>query len=105
MDLRDNAHDQLVTHIATLRFMAEQETPAQLIWAEMQRILSESATHIELFVIPKVEPVKQHLDLLHRNPEPTIAQYVPATSEAARDEDEREGAVPGFMRSNGKVTA
>jgi len=78
MDLRDNTHDQLTTHIDTLRALARRETPPLLIWEEVQRILEESATHLELFVVPKVESVKQHLDLTHRNPEPQIAKYVPS---------------------------
>ena len=105
MDIRDNAHDQLATHIETLRTLARREAPPQLIWEEVQRVLEESATHLEIFVAPKVAPAKQLLDLLKRNPEPQIAQYVPATSQEARDEDEREAAVPTFMRNGSGVKA
>lgn len=106
MDIRDNAHDQLVTHVATLRFLAAQETPAQLIWAEMQRILNESALHLEHFVIPKVAPVKQHLDLLGHNPEPVIAEYVPAAGDADMAADASEQVDPpgvGTFLGNGRA--
>lgn len=44
-------------------------------------MLSESALHLESFVLPKVEPVKQHLDLAHRGLTPRVAEFVGSTSE------------------------
>ncbi len=78
MDIRTDAHDALITHIDTLRYLVKHDTPAELVWREMQGVLSESATFLELFVVPKVEPVKQYLDMLGVNPPPVIADYVPA---------------------------
>lgn len=104
MDLRENIHDQLMTHIGTLRALAALENPAPLVWAEAKRVLDESATHLEIFVAPKIEPTKSLLDLMGRNTAPTIAAYVPATSQEALDEDVRIATAAGesgFLKANG----
>lgn len=104
MDLRDDTHGQLMTHIGTLRALAALENPAPLVWAEAKRVLAESATYLETFVAPKIEPTKSLLDLMGRNEAPTIARYVPATSQEALEEDAAIAVAAGetgFLKANG----
>lgn len=63
LDIRDAIHTQLEEHIKSIRNIAKQPAPPQLVWEEMQRYLEESAMHLELFILPKVPVVTPHLDL------------------------------------------
>lgn len=105
MDLRDNIHEQLAQHIGTLRVLAAQATPPLTIWEEMQRILSESATSLELFVLPKVEAKTPYLDLRtgQLGGSAKIAEFVGATSgEGIETLPERPDVrTGGFLRAKG----
>lgn len=63
MDIRDNPHTQLEEHIKTIRNIAKQTPPPQLVWEEIKRYLEESALHLESFMLPKIEVKTPYLDL------------------------------------------
>lgn len=94
MDIRDDNHTQLVEIIKTLRVMSTQETPAPLIWEEMQRYLDQVAAHLERNMLPRIEEKKPHLDLRGGTAMPKVAEYVGATSQAAAVEDEQPEETP-----------
>lgn len=98
MDLRDNIREQLEQHIGTLRVIAKQETPPLLIWQEIQRVLTESATHLELHMLPKIEVKPSYLDL-HTGEVAgaKLADYVP---EGVASLPERP-TTGGFLRASG----
>lgn len=88
MDLRDNINTQVKDHIATLRVLAKQATPPLVVWEEMVRILEESAMHLELHVLPKIEAKQPYLDLRtgKLGGSPNIAEFVGSTSKEASEE-------------------
>ncbi len=94
MDIRDNIHTQLVEHIATLRVIVKQETPAPAIWEEMQRYFDEVAAHLERNVLPRVDFKAPYLDLRGNGTTKVaelgaakVAELVGITSAEAADED------------------
>lgn len=101
MDLRDNLHDQIEQHIATLHVLSQLETPAQLVWTEVARYLLESASYLQTFVLPKIESKTPHVDLRGTGLAPRLATYVGATSEPEPADNgavpQDEPAVPGFL--------
>lgn len=107
MDLRDNEHQQLEDHIGTLRVIASQDTPPLLLWQEIQRILTESATHLELHMLPKIPSKPAILDLRTGTigAQNKIAEFVGATSgEDMAPLPERPDRVGGFLRGKGPNT-
>lgn len=107
MDLRDDIHTQLAEHIKTLHVLSQLDTPAQLVWTEIQRyLLEESSAYLETFVLPKVDAKTPHVDLRGNGMAPKIATFIGATSVEAADEGERaalEAEEPSFLHTNGGV--
>jgi len=106
MDLRDSTHEQVAQHINTLRVIAAQETPPLLLWQEMQRILTESATHLELHVLPKIESKTPYLDLRTGavGSVNKIAEFVGATGDGGLEPlPDRPGN--NFLRGTGPRTS
>ncbi len=105
MDIRDPINQQLEDHIETILRLADMETPAALVWAEVSLYLHESGTHLRDYVLPKIEVKTPHVNLRGTVMAPKIATFVGATSVEAVDLDERsaEDVAPSFLMSNGAV--
>ncbi len=104
MDIRDPIDQQLRDHIDTILRLAEMETPAALVWAEISLYLHESGNHIRDYILPKVEVKTPHVNLRGTVTVPKIAEFVGSTSSS--DETvpnlfpERDEA-NAFLKSNG----
>ncbi len=91
MDIRDPINQQLQDHIETILRLAEMETPAALVWAEISLYLHESGNHIRDYILPKVEVKTPHVNLRGTVLVPRIAEFVGSTT------PEPEDAVPSFL--------
>jgi len=108
MDLRDDTHTQLKDHIATLRVMAKQKPPSELVMNEMTRYFEQAATLLEIFILPTIKEEQPYLDMRSGslgNAHKVAPLVVGATSPEAAADDAKAEETPGFLQRNGSVRA
>jgi hypothetical protein len=108
MDTRDDTHTQVRDLIETLRIIAKQKPPSELVWGEITRWAEQAATIVETYILTTIKVETPYLDLrtgVLGNAHKIAPLVVGATSQEAADADipgSEEGAVAAnaFMPPN-----
>lgn len=101
MNLKDPTVEQIKDLIEWMRQIAALETPAALVWAEIQEGLRERALFLESYTLKKIPTPARHL---HLGPQaPMVAELVGiAGLSEVSEPDPNEGAGNVFLSQYGK---